>query len=83
MILFLTDGREEAHFPSPVIAAADQAKAAGIVLIVLAVGDDADIALLGRVASTPDLVVRSAEAAAARMRWIIPCPDPCPGWPGR
>jgi Mg-chelatase subunit ChlD len=76
-ILAVTDGRVDD--PTFVIEAGDRVKVAGITLAVLAVGDDADVALLARVANAAQWVFRLPEEILLRLRGIA-CPPCTRGW---
>jgi Mg-chelatase subunit ChlD len=81
-LVILTDGR--ASSPQDVIAAAEDFKANSGRLMVLAVGEDADVDFLARIASHPHLLFRIPGDVNSALRYVSPIPCPpgyCPQWP--
>ncbi len=81
VIVLLTDGRVDID-PQQVVAAADIAKGAGISVVAIGLGSDADVDfdLLGRIASGPDKVFRAPSTSELRLiysqiAYTIRCPN--------
>ncbi len=78
VIILLSDGVQSSPPASTAVAEADAAKAAGMVVFTIALGGDADLALLAQLASSPDhafVAPSGAELAAIyqRISLAIPC----------
>jgi Mg-chelatase subunit ChlD len=87
VLVLLTDGRSNPRPVSEAVAAAETAKARGVVIFTIGVGEDVDEAGLASMASRPDYYYRApdAEALEAIYRAVavtIPCP-PGSFWGGR
>lgn len=82
VMVLLTDGRVSDVTDLEVVQAADAAKAEGILLLAIGLGDaaDVDFDLLRAVASRPDLVFQAPSAAQlaaiyAQIAYTIECPN--------
>jgi Mg-chelatase subunit ChlD len=79
-MIVLTDGRANPVGPDAAVAEAAQAKAAGVIVFTIGLGNDLDLAALEAIASQPEYFYRTADAedlAAiyGQIATLIPCPS--------
>ena len=86
-LVLLTDGRANPIGPEVAVARAGEAKAAGITVFTIGLGEDLDVAALGAIASEPGYFYHAPDAAdLAAIYRAIAVELPCPGrefWAGR
>jgi Mg-chelatase subunit ChlD len=78
-LILLTDGRSNPRPASEAVARAAEAKASGVVIFAIGLGDELDVDALAAIASQPDFLFRSAdardlEAIYTAIAALIPCP---------
>jgi Mg-chelatase subunit ChlD len=87
VIVLLTDGRPDGGTVEATLAAAGAAKARGVALFTIGLGDDVDADLLRRIASRPEDYAQAPDAAALQAIYeSLAAALPCPGgaeWGGR
>ncbi len=86
-LVLLTDGRANPIGPEVAVGRAAEAKAAGITLFTIGLGEDLDVAALDAIASKPGYFYHAPDAAnLAAIYTAIAVELPCPGrefWAGR
>jgi Mg-chelatase subunit ChlD len=87
VVVLLTDGRSNPRPASEAVARAAEAKAAGVVVFTIGLGEDLDAEALLAMASRPEYAYRAADGEAlAEIYRAIAVALPCPAdafWGGR